>query len=107
MYSAVVLGSNRTHGNAHSISTARGSTIVRLRVTCLRRAFHLESERGGRLRDLLVEVGHWNCRQWVARAARRAEVLSAVTRDAEFCLGLNVPGLKVLIGQRPILPHAI
>src|SRR5699024_5603135 len=103
MIGGVVFGLNRTHRNAGGIAAALRPILKTAdRVARLRIGNDLDAVFGGRRLDDLVTGGDGNGRHGKAAAAWRAGIFGVVTGDAHGVFGVDIPGLELVVGERPV-----
>src|SRR5437867_6815980 len=110
MRGRVVFGLNGTQGDAVRLSFTRRPAIEKLRIAGLRRGDHtnLRVEHADAVDpflDLLVAVGQGNTRhrkRAAAKCPKDSVQLLMVTGDAEFPLGLAIPGFELVVVDRPV-----
>src|SRR6185436_20912589 len=81
---------------------AGGAVVVALRVARLGRRLHRIRRTRERCGDALIEMAQRDGWQRIRLASRRIEIRLRIAGDAKLTLRLAVPGLQIVVRDRPV-----
>src|SRR5580698_4629918 len=112
MYVARIHGADRADGHAVTVATARGTTVIRLGIGRVGLVDEMISRGSESLSQAIGEVGPGPRRHRIGFGALRkwastltALIIPVASRNAESFLGALIPGLQILIFDRPVATY--